>query len=74
MLRMNNFVDGDPNGSMNMMSTPEDSPNNSPTNSGRKESLTGKNNPVVGKFDPVAQSEAVPNGRISDLHSQLKAN
>ena len=70
MLRMNNFVDGgDPNGSMNMIETPEDSPNQSPSEIGGKKSLMPKHNPMGGKFEPVANSESMLNGRISDLHS-----
>ena len=68
-MKMNNFVGGDTNGDMNMMSTPEDSDEGSPTNAGGKKSLGPKHNPMAGKFDPLANSETIPNGRISDLHS-----
>ena len=53
---------------MNMMSTPEDSPDDSPIEifEGKKSLL-----PEVRKLDPVNQSEHLM-GRISDLHSQQK--
>ena len=56
------------NGSMNMMSTPEDSPEGSPV-----EVVTGKKSllPEVTKLEQVNQSEQLM-GRISDLHSQQK--
>ena len=47
-MRMNNFVNEDPNGSMNMMSTPEDSPIQSPTNVVGKKSLVVKHNKMGG--------------------------
>lgn len=50
---------------MNMMSTPEDSPDNSPIEvfEGKKSLLPG-----VKKLDLVNQSDQIM-GRISDLHS-----
>jgi len=65
---LNNFVNEDPNGSMNMMSTPEDSPTQSPTGGGKR-SLVPKHNPMGGKFEPVANSDPFVVNRISDLHS-----
>ena len=70
MLQMNNFVEVDGNVSMNMMSTPEDSPSASPTETGGKKSLLPKANTAAGKFETVVNSESVFNNRISDLHSQ----
>ena len=53
---------------MNMMSTPEDSPEGSPV-----EVVTGKKSllPEVKKLEQINQSEQLM-GRISDLHSQQK--
>ena len=69
MHRINNFVDGDPNDSTNMIETPDDSPDQSPSETGGKKSLLPKVNPLGGKFESVANSESILNGRISDLHS-----
>ena len=69
MSKFNNFID-DANGDMNMICTPEDSPVGSPTNAGGRRSMIPSHNKMAGKFEPeVANSEVIPNGRISDLHT-----
>ena len=73
MLKFNNFVD-DADDVMNMICTPEDSEEGSPTNAGGRRSMGLKHNPMGGKFDPVAQSDNRVFCRISGSNFKKKAS